>query len=933
MSVALEHWLTEHREHVLPRWVSTLCEPMIHNNGDGTGATIDDGSTAELPFSMLQNHEMHELLGQVYEGLLHVARGNAIDVGEYLSPILQLNGNNRIKLPDLLSISFHLRQIAWDIFQQDLSDPSATFGLMQEFDALIEHSVKHLAQRWETSTETEIQERISQAEFIAESMSITIEQADRTALQLSSLNIASQSLAESLENSEQLLELVGSTLLELVGASHISIWMPEEDFQVGLQVEQTEQNDEQQALFALRVWGQGETDIVGLRQEGSDNNDLIRRCYSTLKMIIEKPSSDIEQAPWYLSGCGVCVLPLIVQERAIGVVLMQDTDPEERFSRSQQDLARAIVNQASVALENARLYAKIRRFNEDLEKQVDIRTSELQAERDRLGTVHEISKEISSTLDLDTLLQTTLESLARITNVEYGSIMMLEADTGHLVTRAVLGHQQSSSFTRFPLGSGVAGWVAQYKKSALISDVNTDERWIPRPLNTTDVASKQTGSMVAVPLVAHNEILGVLTLSHSQHGYFNEDHLRLLTASAGAIAIGINNANMYNTIFAEMERSSELLHRQHLETSKMEAILQSLSDGVLVCDTYGEILSANPAAGRILQREIEELFMGTTLYDVLGHLLGNRLQEMPLDDLLSRPLQSNSDEPRVFESTVELGVRIISLTMGPVLKGDGELLGALLLMHDITREVEAERLKTEFIGTMSHELRTPMTAIKGFTQLLSMGGLGPVNDTQKEFLNTIQNNAERMISMINDVLDITKIETGSIDLELRPIHLAEALSGVVSENQNLINTRNHTLKMAIPGGLPLVRADSTRLHQILNNLLSNAIKYTSQGGEISIEAFEVDMEKIPDDVRNKITDDRRYVQMDVKDTGVGIASHEKDLVFERFYRTENKLKIEAGGTGLGLSLVKPLIEILGGYIWVESVLDEGSTFSFVLPAV
>jgi signal transduction histidine kinase len=369
-----------------------------------------------------------------------------------------------------------------------------------------------------------------------------------------------------------------------------------------------------------------------------------------------------------------------------------------------------------------------------------------------------------------------------------------------------------------------------------------------------------------------------------------------------------------------------------MEASKMESILQSLSDGVVVCDTYGDILSVNPAAGRLLQRNIEEWFLGgtTRLHDVLRHLLDQNTEKLPLDDLLTNPYGSN-DEPRVFESTVEIDMRVLSLTLGPVLKVDGELIGALLLMHDVTREVEADRLKTEFIGTMSHELRTPMTAIKGFTQLLGMGGLGPVNDTQREFLQTIQSNAERMISIINDVLDITKIETGSIDLEMRPIHLAETLSGVMSEVKTMLEARQHVLTMNIPPGLPLVRADATRLHQILYNMVSNAIKYTPVGGNIAVEAHEAVLEHLPDQVRDRVPQDRRYVQMNIKDTGVGIAPNEVDLIFERFYRTENPLKVEAGGTGLGLSLVKPLIELLGGRIWVESVLKEGSTFSFILP--
>jgi signal transduction histidine kinase len=304
---------------------------------------------------------------------------------------------------------------------------------------------------------------------------------------------------------------------------------------------------------------------------------------------------------------------------------------------------------------------------------------------------------------------------------------------------------------------------------------------------------------------------------------------------------------------------------------------------------------------------------------------------VPVEELLAQPTNERH-EPRIFATTFEMGTRMISVTLGPVLNSKESLMGVVAVFRDITREVESDRLKTEFIGAVSHELRTPMTSIKGFTQLLAMGSLGPVNDTQKEFLQIIQTNAERMISIINDLLDITKIETGSVELDLRPLHLAETLSNVVMELQSNIQSREHELTISIPPGLPLVRADAKRLNQILFNLLSNAVKYTPRGGMITLEAHEVDIEVVPEALREGLKPAARYALVEVRDTGVGIALEEQERIFDRFYRTENPLKVEAGGTGLGLSLVRPLVQLLGGRIWVRSTLNEGSTFSFVVPA-
>lgn len=162
--------------------------------------------------------------------------------------------------------------------------------------------------------------------------------------------------------------------------------------------------------------------------------------------------------------------------------------------------------------------------------------------------------------------------------------------------------------------------------------------------------------------------------------------------------------------------------------------------------------------------------------------------------------------------------------------------------------------------------------------------------------------------------------------------MAEVLSGVMSELQAIISGRGHELTISIPPGLPLVRADAHRLHQILFNLISNAVKYTPKGGRIWVEAHESNLADLPEYVRVGVLSNKRYAQMNIRDTGVGIAHEDMIHIFDRFYRTENPLKIEAGGTGLGLSLVKPLVELLGGRIWVESTLNEGSTFSFILPA-
>lgn len=903
MSRDFAQWLASSRDTLISRWAALAAGPALasaplsSSNGDAAVATVDGPAVS---------------VEQLFEGIVAAAAGDTDTLHERLRTLAGGEDGHEPELSSLLGLVSQLRRAARELIRDETTDPAEALTLVDELDTLFEQAVAILAQAWSARADELIRER----EFIAESLDSASAAADQRALQLKALNDISQRLSASLEE-DQLLDLVVTSLQRLTGVAHIAVWQPLPG-----------PADGPQTLIATQSRGDEETPVAGMQLSCTGEGDLVARTFCQGKVQFEANPDPTGQGAWLQPGCGVLVLPMALAETTVAVVSLQDPNPFEQL-RFQQDLALGVISQAAIALQNARLYAEVRALNADLERRVDERTHELQEEKDRLATIHEISTEVSQTLDLDQILNTSLGVLARITRAEHASIMLVEEDDSSLlVTRAVLGVPANpGNYTRFPIGAGIAGWVAQHRKSALVEDLSADERWATFPGSSL---RKREGAMVSVPLLVQGEVLGVLTLSHPERGFFHEGHLRLLNACAGAIAIGINNANLFRMISAEAERRYELLDHQQKEASQTAAILQSLSDGVIVCDLYGGVLTTNQAAASILQRNVEDLLLWN-LHDIISRYFGTRAREVPLDELLARPL-GHAGTPRIFSATVKVGVRMVSFTMGPVMKEDAELLGALVVLRDITREVEADRLKTEFIGTMSHELRTPMTAIKGFTQLLAMGGLGPLNDTQREFVNTIYSNTERMISLINDVLDITKIESGSVDLEWRSLHLAEALSGVVAELQPLIGERRHELTISIPPGLPLIRADAHRLHQILYNLLSNAVKYTPKGGQVTVQAQEVGLLDLPAAIHDSLASDRRYVRATVIDTGVGVSEEDLPRIFDRFYRTENPLKIEAGGTGLGLSLVKPLVELLGGRIWAESTLGEGSKFSFVLPA-
>jgi signal transduction histidine kinase len=916
MNTTLARWLTDNRDTLLLRWMALLHDYTHAANPNGNGAVAH--ASADLDDQIAHPDEQSILLDSLYDGLICAADQNFEPLNECLGLLRALRMHpGEDELPQQLALVSYLRRAAWALLFEDGQPPRAKRDwqewrlLLDELDRLLEYASVTMTEQWIAAAEV-VQRELHETKLLVESLYHDAEATDRTTIQVSNLNQIAQGLSASMDRAQQL-QIVGEKLNQALEVASLSIWLFDATTR---------------ELVLARGWGESTPPDESVRVAADQPDDLIARAFGLGKIVLEVGVDPASQGVWYQPGCAVLATPLVAQRQVTGVIVVQDPSPHGLQDRSQQDFVKSAASQAAIALENARLYDEVRGFNSVLEQRIAERTRQLQIERDTLETLHDIAVETTSTLDRDALLESSLGALAKLVGVEHGSIMLVEAETDQLIDCAVLGRKDTLGYTRFAMGQGIVGWVAQHKKPAVVPDISKDPRWVDPPGD--EERHKTVGSMIAVPLIAHHQTMGVLLLSHDDVGYFNEDHLRLLSASAGQIAIGINNAQLYAELEKELHHRSEMFQRQQSEATQSQAILQSLSDGVIVCGDDGSVLTANLAVERILERSIEELVIWN-LPELLRRLLGRRADEVPIDELLARPTDARH-APRTFSTTFEMSTRMISVTLGPVLNSKESLLGVVAVFRDITREVESDRLKTEFIGTVSHELRTPMTSIKGFTQLLAMGSLGPVNDTQKEFLQIIQTNAERMITIINDLLDITKIETGSVELDMRPLHLAESLSNVMMELQSSIRARDQALSISIPPGLPLVLADARRLNQILVNLLSNAVKYTQPGGKIALEAREVGIEAVPEPLREGLKPAVRYALVEVRDTGVGVAPEELERIFERFYRTENPLKVEAGGTGLGLSLVRPLIQLLGGRIWVASTLDEGSTFSFVVPA-
>ena len=229
---------------------------------------------------------------------------------------------------------------------------------------------------------------------------------------------------------------------------------------------------------------------------------------------------------------------------------------------------------------------------------------------------------------------------------------------------------------------------------------------------------------------------------------------------------------------------------------------------------------------------------------------------------------------------------------------------------------EANRLKTEFLSMVTHELRTPLTSIRGYVHLLLEGEAGALSEEQRELLGIVRNNAERLLVLIDELLDLSRIEAGRIELDRETLDLTPLIRGVAGSLRPLVDAKGQQLTVDVAEPLPAVRADADRVTQILTNLVSNAHKYTPAGGRISVAARGED----------------GRVRVDVRDTGIGLSPDEQAQLFTKFFRARNAATRQVGGTGLGLAITRSLVETHGGEIAVESAPGEGSTFSFTLPS-
>ncbi|MDB9517891.1 GAF domain-containing protein [Roseofilum reptotaenium CS-1145] len=581
-----------------------------------------------------------------------------------------------------------------------------------------------------------------------------------------------------------------------------------------------------------------------------------------------------------------------------------------------------ISSQLGVAIQQAELLAQTQKRSSELKSTLDAqlqkRANELEQEAQREKAIAEVIDKIRRTLDLETIFQTAATEVRQLLNADRVAIFEFDRESdctqGKFVSEDVLPSFESTLTQK--VYDYCFDWHQNNNhkpgKLQAISDIFTADL---SPCYFNILNKFQIRANLVLPLVKGNQLWGLLCIHQcSKARTWDPKEIEFTRKIAIQLGVALQQAELLSQA---QKRSSEL----RITLADLNAIVDNLADGLLVTDTQGRVTRFNPALLSMFNLERWQL-EGQNVWTIFSPeleeliaLIHNRNQEIiTLDVKLG-----NHREGQALATSI--------IKEGEGMEGD-QCMGSVILIRDVTVEREVDRMKTDFLNTVSHELRTPLTSVLGFAEMIQEKLeeiIFPATIQQdrkvKRSVVAVSNNidiiiseAERLTSLINDVLDIAKMESGRVDWNIQPVNPKVILDRAIAVTFSLINSNNLQLIKKIHPDLPVIEVDTDRLIQVLINLISNAVKFTEQG-TITCEAEVAD----------------NHLVVSIIDTGIGIAPENQDTVFERFKQVGDILTNKPKGTGLGLAICKQIIEYHGGKIWVESALNQGSKFSFLLP--
>jgi len=624
-------------------------------------------------------------------------------------------------------------------------------------------------------------------------------------------------------------------------------------------------------------------------------------------------------------------VPLNAGAETIGSLSVGSRDASVTYSRTQLDLLQAIADQTAGAIVKARLL------------------QETQQRARQLSTLNDLTRQLTSTLELEPLLQNILENAVTILNCEAGSLFLVDDQTDDLVFKVTVGPPSSSELIgqHVPAGSGIVGRAAQQRGPVVENQAQTSPAHFIAADQQTGFTSK---SLLAVPLLFKDRVIGVIEVINRKDGLpFIENDQTLLSAFAGQAAVGIENARLFTLTDQELAAKVE-------ELSVMQRISRELNASLEISRAMHITLE-----WAMRQSKVEAGMIGILVDEnlrVMAEQGYGDLNDRLVDGILPLVMPAvksavETSQPQQVSLQADAGDSVMPGAHTQIvipIRREADVIGLLLLesVSDSQQDVaflnrlsdqaaiaisnaqlyaevqQANDAKSEFVSFVAHELKNPMTSIKGYTELLAAGAVGPINEMQTNFLHTIRSNVERMSTLVSDLNDNSKIEAGRLRLDYKAVDLSEVVDEVFRSTNRQIEDKKQEIQLQVQKSLPPVWADSTRVSQVLVNLVSNAHKYTQESGTIIVGAEMSSNQWDPEGAA-------QVVHIWVKDNGIGITQEDQQKIFSKFFRSDDQKAREAPGTGLGLNITKSLVEMQGGKIWFNSEFRKGTTFHFTVP--
>lgn len=490
-----------------------------------------------------------------------------------------------------------------------------------------------------------------------------------------------------------------------------------------------------------------------------------------------------------------------------------------------------------------------------------------------LSVLPEIGRELSAILDINELTDVVLRRAVETLGAMVGHIIILNPKGPlHKVYHLDIIDASDTDFHLPPLNEFLEK-IRERRQGLILEDTNEDPRW-------QTLANDQTRSVIMIPMFGRLDLIGLLILNHEQTGYFSLEHQLLFQAIASQAAIAVENAQLYEVLLHEQQRSA--------------AVLQGAADAILMFDADGCLSLLNPAAEKLFISC--EAKLGLPLARGCGY---DALIEF-LDEAFNLGISKSGEITWPDQ-------RVFSALFTPIEAGS-----CVVLLHDVSHFKALERVKNEFISNASHDLKNPIASVLGFSQLLSQAG--PLNEQQAGFVNYIHSAAKRMHELVQSLLELAKIDMG-MEIKIESVDVNALVSEISDEFRPQAEAKEQTLGLNKTKGQPKVQGDVLQLRQVLRNLVGNAIKYSPVGGSITLLVEQAE----------------NVVVIHVKDTGYGIPADDLPFIFDRFYRVRNEAVEDIEGNGLGLAIVKSIVEKHGGQVGVKSRGGKGTCFSVSLP--